>query len=58
MIRAGVCGWCRAQDEDLDELVDVCRGTDEAWVLFNNHSMFEDAHRFRERARDDGLEVV
>lgn len=38
-------------DEDLAHLRDRCDGYRDAFVLFNNVSMFEDALRFREAAR-------
>lgn len=96
MIRAGVCGWCRAQDEVVDGVstlevqrtfyqppkvstaerwrtkADEVPGdfafTVEVWQLVTHppssptysqtSEEIEDAHRFSERARDDGLEVV
>lgn len=42
---------------DLEELLATVAGTEEAWVVFNNHSMFEDAQRFRKRAQEAGLDA-
>lgn len=38
-------------DEDLRKLVGFCEEVDEAYVLFNNATMFEDARRFAELLR-------
>lgn len=43
-------------DGDLDRILGWCEGAGEAWVLFNNRTMFEDAVRFRERAAERGWE--
>lgn len=45
-------------DKDLEALLAHCEGAQEAWVLFNNHTMFEDALRFRALARERGLEAA
>lgn len=46
----GIGGYrYRYTGEDLDALESICAQHDEAWVLFNNDSMWEDALRFRER---------
>ncbi|AEM39591.1 protein of unknown function DUF72 [Pyrolobus fumarii 1A] len=49
-------------DQDLEELVarvkKLCsEGAEEVYVLFNNVYMFDDARRFREKARNAGLDV-
>jgi uncharacterized protein YecE (DUF72 family) len=38
----------RYNDEDLVTLLEWCRPYEEAYCLFNNVSMFEDAMRFKE----------
>ena len=44
----GVTGYgYRHSDADLARLLEICRGFEEAWVLFNNVAMVEDAERFR-----------
>lgn len=45
-------------DEDLEELLDRVADAQDAWVVFNNHTMFDDAQRFRRRAREAGLDAV
>jgi uncharacterized protein YecE (DUF72 family) len=43
----GVTGYrYRHSDDDLRRLADLCAGFDEAYCLFNNMTMVEDAARF------------
>jgi uncharacterized protein YecE (DUF72 family) len=39
----------RYTDEELQQLMDICQGYEEAYVLFNNLSMFDDARRFLDK---------
>jgi len=55
----GVGGYrYRHDDVDLRRLLDACAGFDEAWCLFNNMTMFEDAERFKAISLAAGMAVI
>ena len=41
----------RYSEEELDQVLRLAAGFDDAWVLFNNTAMWDDAARFRERLK-------
>lgn len=44
----GITGYrYRHSEDDFRRLLDLCAGFDEAYCLFNNMTMFEDAARFK-----------
>ena len=54
----GVTGYrYRHTEDDLRRLLDVTAGFDEAYCLFNNMTMREDAEAFRDLARGEGWEA-
>jgi uncharacterized protein YecE (DUF72 family) len=55
----GIGGYrYRHDDVDLRRLLDACAGFDEAWCLFNNMTMFEDAERFKAISLAAGMAVI
>jgi uncharacterized protein YecE (DUF72 family) len=52
----GITGYrYRHGEDDFRRLLGICAGFDEAYCLFNNITMFEDAVRFKALAMNTGL---
>lgn len=55
----GVAGYRHRHGEDeLRRLLELCAGFDEAYCLFNNMTMFEDAARFKALASNAGAQTA
>lgn len=55
----GVGGYRHRHNEDeLRRLLELCAGFDEAYCLFNNMTMFEDAARFKALASNAGAQTA